>query len=197
MTEETPFNPNSKKGEVRARIATLLLEEIKAKNIVAMIVRSADFYGPSVKQSITYPTVIERLKKGKTAQWIGDPKTVHSFTYTPDAARTVAMLANNETAYNQTWHAITSKERITGIDYVRMACEAAGVKYTGVRNLRTGALKILGLFVPVLGELVEMMYQFEHDYLFDSKKAETTLQIEATTYRSGIQRTLDAEGSEQ
>ena len=29
MTEETPFDPVSKKGEVRARIATMLLKEIK------------------------------------------------------------------------------------------------------------------------------------------------------------------------
>ena len=63
MTEETPFNPNSKKGEVRAKIATMLLEEIRSKNITAMIVRSADFYGPHVIQSITYTTVTQRLKK--------------------------------------------------------------------------------------------------------------------------------------
>jgi hypothetical protein len=31
MTEGTPFNPNSKKGEIRARIATMLLEEINKK----------------------------------------------------------------------------------------------------------------------------------------------------------------------
>ena len=31
MTEETPFNPNSKKGEVRAKISTMLLDEIKER----------------------------------------------------------------------------------------------------------------------------------------------------------------------
>src|SRR5690348_14135112 len=29
MTEETPFNPTSKKGEVRAKVATMLLDEMK------------------------------------------------------------------------------------------------------------------------------------------------------------------------
>src|SRR5690349_10590755 len=44
MTDETPFKPVSKKGEVRAEIATMLLDEIKAGKIKALIARAADFY---------------------------------------------------------------------------------------------------------------------------------------------------------
>jgi nucleoside-diphosphate-sugar epimerase len=51
MTERTPFNPISKKGEVRAKIATMLLDEMRSGNLQAMIVRSADFYGPGAIQS--------------------------------------------------------------------------------------------------------------------------------------------------
>ncbi len=68
MTEETPYNPTSKKGEVRAKIATQLLDEVKAKNLQAMIVRAADFYGPNVLLSIVHSTVTEKLKAGKTPQ---------------------------------------------------------------------------------------------------------------------------------
>ena len=114
MTEETPYNPTSKKGEVRARIATTLLDEIRAGNLTGMIVRGADFYGPNALLSLTYSTVTQKLKASKSAQWIGDPKKIHTFTYTPDAGRSVAMLANSPTAFNQTWHALTSKEKITG-----------------------------------------------------------------------------------
>jgi nucleoside-diphosphate-sugar epimerase len=46
MDENTPVNPCSKKGEVRAKIADYLMSEIKQKNISALIARSADFYGP-------------------------------------------------------------------------------------------------------------------------------------------------------
>ena len=35
------------KGEVRAAIATQLLNEMKAGNIQALIARAADFYGPA------------------------------------------------------------------------------------------------------------------------------------------------------
>jgi nucleoside-diphosphate-sugar epimerase len=94
MTEDTPYNPCSRKGEVRARVATMLMDEVKRGELRGMIVRAADFYGPGAISSVTHVTVNERIKAGKTAQWIGNPKSVHTFTYTPDAARTVALLGN-------------------------------------------------------------------------------------------------------
>lgn len=190
MTEETPFNPRSKKGEVRARIAAMLLDEIKKKNIEGMIVRSADFYGPGAVQSLTYNTVTQRLKAGKSAQWIGDPKAIHSFTYTPDAARTVATLANLPGAFNQTWHALTSPEIITGEEYIRIASEISGQPLKRVMSMKKWSVRLLGLFVPVLREFAEMMYQFEYDYIFDSTKATRALAAQPTSYKIGIGSTL-------
>lgn len=65
MTEGTPYNPCSRKGEVRARIATTLLEAIRRGELQAMIVRAADFYGPGAALSLTHATVTERLKTGR------------------------------------------------------------------------------------------------------------------------------------
>jgi nucleoside-diphosphate-sugar epimerase len=190
MTEQTPFKPNSKKGEVRARIASMLLEEIKQQNIQGMIIRSADFYGPDALLSLTHSTVTSRLKAGKSPQWIGDPKTIHSFTYTPDAGKTIAVLANSPAAVNQTWHALTSKQIISGEEYARIACETIGRPYTGITSMPKFGVRILGLFVPVLREFVEMMYQFESDYIFDSSKAERFMEMTATSYAEGIAMTM-------
>jgi len=189
MTEETPYNPISKKGEVRARIATTLLDEISAGNLTGMIVRGADFYGPNALLSLTYSTVTQKLKANKSAQWIGDPKKIHTFTYTPDAGKCVAMLANSPTAFNQTWHALTSKEKITGEQYVRIACEIMNKSYK-LQALPKFGVRALGLFVPVLREFVEMMYQFENDYLFDSTKFENKFNGQSTLYKEGIAVTL-------
>ena len=46
MTEETAFNPCSLKGEIRAKLATTLMDEWKAGALSCLIGRSADFYGP-------------------------------------------------------------------------------------------------------------------------------------------------------
>jgi nucleoside-diphosphate-sugar epimerase len=189
MTEQTPFNPCSKKGEVRAKVATMLLDEIKAKNLEGMIVRAADFYGPNVLLSLTHSMVTEKVKNKSTSQWFGNPKLIHSFTYTPDAGKSVALLGNTLSAFNQTWHALTSKEKITGEEYVRIACELANRPYK-IQPLSKGMLRLIGLFVPMLREFPEMMYQYENDYLFDSAKIEKAFSIEATSYKAGIAETL-------
>jgi nucleoside-diphosphate-sugar epimerase len=111
MTEDTPYNPTSRKGEVRARIATMFMDEVKSGELRGLIVRAADFYGPGALLSLTHATVTERLKRGRTPQWVGNPKAIHTFTYTPDAARSVALLGNTAAAYGQVWHASTSGNR--------------------------------------------------------------------------------------
>jgi nucleoside-diphosphate-sugar epimerase len=189
MTEDTPYAPCSKKGEVRARIATTLMDEVKRGELQAMIVRAADFYGPGATLSLTHSTVTERLKSGKTPQWVGNAKATHTFTYTPDAGRTVALLGNTTSAYGQVWHALTSKETMSGEAYVRLACELVGKPY-GIQVAPRWLLGIMGLFVPVLRENMEMMYQFEHDYRFDSSKVERAFQLNATSYRDGIAAAL-------
>ena len=191
MTEETPYNPRSRKGEVRARIATMLMDEAKRGELRAMIVRAADFYGPGAVLSLTHATVTERLKAGKTPQWIGNAKAVHTFTYTPDAGRTLALLGNTASAYGQVWHALTSKEPMTGEEYVRLACTLAGRPYR-LQVAPRWLLSIMGLFVPVLRENMEMLYQFEHDYRFDSSKVERAFALTPTAYRDGIAATLQS-----
>ena len=79
MTEETPYNPCSKKGEVRAKIAGMLEEEIKQKSITASIARAADFYGPYAAQnSLPYLFIIDKMLKGKKAQCVATDKTDHT-----------------------------------------------------------------------------------------------------------------------
>ena len=185
MTEETPFNPISRKGEVRAKIATMLLDEMRSGNLRAMIARSADFYGPGVAQSFPHATVFQRLKAGKTPQWIGSAKAVHTFTFTPDAGSALAVLGREPQAYGHTWHLPTSKEPLTGEGFVRLACEMAGRPF-GLQVAPRWMLKLMGIFMPVLLENEEMMYQFEYDYRFDSSKIESAFGIQATPYGQGI-----------
>jgi nucleoside-diphosphate-sugar epimerase len=191
MTEQTPFNPCSRKGEVRARVATMLLDAMRRGELQAMIVRSADFYGPGAQQSFPHATVFSRLAAGKTPQWVGNASALHSFTYTPDVGHALARLGRTPTAWGQTWHVPTSSEPMTGDRFVRLACELAGRPYA-LQAAPRWMLRLLGLFVPVLRENEEMMYQFEHDYRFDSSRTESAFGLGPTSYREGIAAALRA-----
>jgi nucleoside-diphosphate-sugar epimerase len=189
MTEDTPFNPCSRKGEVRAAIAATLLDAMRHRGLTALIARSADFYGPGATNSLIESVVVARLRTGKTPQWVGRPDAVHTFTYTPDAGAALARLTLEPTAWGQTWHLPTSAEAMTGDRLVRLANELAGRPHR-VQVAPRWLLRAMGWFVPILRENDEMMYQFEHDYRFDSRKIERAFGLRATGYREGMQRTL-------
>src|SRR5579863_3608986 len=119
MTEETPYNPASRKGDLRARIATQLMSEVRKGNIVATIARAADFYGPGAdKTSVPNLLVFQRLTKGLRAQWLVNAKVRHSFTYVPDAAKALFLLAHDDNSWNQVWHLPTAAHPFTGAEFI-------------------------------------------------------------------------------
>ena len=188
MTEDTSFNPCSKKGEIRAQIATTLLDEVKAGKLDAMIARSADFYGPHARTSIPNILVFDKLAKGATASWLVSDSMLHSFTYTPDAAKSLALLAVSESAWNQTWHVPTAPNPPVGREFIEMVAKEFGVK-PKYRVLSRPLLKIAGLFDSDVRESYEMLYQSDSEYLFDSTKFSKAFGFEAISYAEGIRRT--------
>jgi nucleoside-diphosphate-sugar epimerase len=190
MTEETPFNPISKKGEVRAAIANQLLQETKTGNLQALIARSADFYGPiGFKTSVPNLLVIQNLVKGKKAQWLGNADQPHSITYVPDAAKALYLLANRPDAFGQTWHLPTDNELITGRRFTQQAA-AAMQKKDGVSVIPGWMLILAGLFNRPMKELYEMNYQNVHPYLFSADKFNKAFGFTPTTYAEGIKETV-------
>jgi nucleoside-diphosphate-sugar epimerase len=129
--------------------------------------------------------VYKNLSKGKKADWFVTADKVHSFTFTPDAARATALLGNTPDAYNQVWHLPTSKEQLTGKDWVELFAHELNVK-AGYRLLPEWMLSILGLFVPVLKEFKEMIYQYDRDYFFNSSKFERRFGESATSPKDAV-----------
>jgi len=191
MTETTPYNPCSRKGEIRAKIATMLEAEMKQDNIKAMIARSADLYGPfATKGSVPYILAIDKLMKGKKAQWLVDVTKSHSFTYTLDCARAMRLLSNREECYNQVWHMPTCNPGITGKTFIELAAKEIGVdpRYT---VLKKWMLIMAGWFDKAVSESVEMLYQSESGYYFDSTKFNSFFRYHPTNYPEGIHETIE------
>jgi nucleoside-diphosphate-sugar epimerase len=188
MTEESPFNPCSKKGEIRAKIATTLINEWQSGALVAMIARSADFYGPDTRNGVPNLLVFEPFAKKQKASWLVNDSVPHSFTYTPDAALSLVQLAERATAWNQTWHVPATPNPVTGKEFIALTAKEFGVapKY---RVLSRPILRLAGLFDPLVAESYEMLYQSDSPYLFDSSKFAREFGFAGTPYADGIRRT--------
>ena len=184
MTEATPFNPNSHKGEVRARIARQLLDAVQAGRVQGLIARAPDFYGPNIGNSIPNMLILDNLKKGKAAQWPGSVDQPHSFIFTPDAGRATALLGNTPAAFGQTWHLPTAAPAITPRQFAEQAAAYYGMpgKITALPKLM---MRVLGLFMEPVRESVEMFYQNDRPFVFDSTKFDQQF-FSATPYAEGI-----------
>lgn len=186
ISETSPVNPTSKKGRVRASIAQQIINAYSSDDIQAMIVRSADFYGPSIEQnSLLTETVIKPLSQDKTANWLMNLHCKHSFTYVPDAAKATALLGNTADAYQQIWHLPTAKHPPTGQEWINAFATVMGKK-ARYRAIKKWMIQLAGVFSPIMSESIEMLYQYDRDYIFDSSKFENKFGIQATPYLKGI-----------
>lgn len=186
MNEETPVNPSSRKGKVRAEIARMIMREVEDGKLTALIARSADFYGPNIKKnSVLNETVFIPLGKGKKANWMSSVNRRHSYTYTPDAGRATAILGNTEDAFNQVWHLPTAANPMTGKEWIETIAAELGVKPKYLVASKW-MIRMAGIFNPVLREMPEMMYQYDRDYVFNSDKFEKRFDFNPTPYVEGI-----------
>lgn len=178
MTEDTEIAPVSRKGKVRALIAGMVNNEFGKGELDALIARAADFYGPGIRNSLFSEVIVNNLLKGKKANWFVSVDKLHNFTYTPDAAKATAFLGNTAEAFNQVWH-LPSSEAFTGKQWIEMVANELNVK-PEIQVASKTILRIMGLFNPIMKEFIEMAYQYDRDYFFDSSKFEKTFGIGAT-----------------
>lgn len=190
MTETTPFNPCSKKGEIRAKIAMMLENEILKKNIYAIIARSADIYGPYASNtSILYVLAIERLMNGRNARWLIDVEKLHSFTYTNDCANGMILLSKSDACFNQTWH-LPTYNPLDGETLIHMIAKDLGTDPDYI-VLNRWMLGILSIFNRTMAESYEMLYKNEDNYYFDSTKFNRFFDYKPKSYFEGIRNTIE------
>jgi nucleoside-diphosphate-sugar epimerase len=185
ITEESPVYPTSKKGEIRAEIDLMLLDQMKTGAIKAIIARAPDFYGIDINKSILMSLIYKNLASGKKAQWMFNAKVKHSFIYTPDAGKAIALLGNTPDAYNQIWNLPTDRRSLTAEQWISLF--AKEMEKSNKYQLIPGwKVRLAGNFVPFLKELFEMRYQFDRNYYFDSIKFEKYFKYSPTKYEVGV-----------
>jgi nucleoside-diphosphate-sugar epimerase len=190
MTEDLPYAATTTKGRIRAAIARSLLEAHHARKLRVTIGRGSDFFGPyATDAAMMGSRVFGRALDGKSAQVVGDPDRLHTFTFIDDFGNALVTLGEREEALGKAWH-VPSPPAITARQFVEAVHRALGkpVKLSRVPRL---AIALAGLFDPNAGELKEMLYQFERDFVMDSSRFDKAFGTQPTSVDQAISATLD------
>ncbi len=184
--EGLPVKSNTKKGALRAALYETAMAAHRAGQVRVTAARPSDYYGKGYM--VTADQLFYPVLAGKAASGIGNPDLPHSFSYTEDVGRALAILGTDDRADGRAWH-VPSAPAITQRAFFEMAYRLAGTsgKVGGINKLM---MRMAGLFIPNAREMIEMMYEFEKPFILDSSAFTRTFGMNATPIEQGLTETL-------
>ncbi len=194
VREDHPRLPHTFKGRMRKEQEDLLLDADRAGTIRGTVLRLPDFYGPGVEKSYLNE-IFTAGAAGKRANLIGPIDRPHEYVYVPDVGPVVVRLLDEPRAHGRVWHlagagTTTAREMIE-----RVERELGHPVKTTVAG--KALLRLLGLFNPLMRELVEMHYLVtEPIILNDSALRELLGPIHKTSYDDGVRAIIGRAASE-
>lgn len=188
LTEQTAFAPVGRKGRVRKEMTDMLLKEMAAGTIEAVICRAPEFYGPGKTQSITNSLIFNAIKEDKKLKVPLRDNKLRSLIWTPDASSATALIGNTPDAFGQTWHLPVDDHKLTYQQFIALVSKIYGkeFRYSVIPKM---AFRIGALFNKNAKELLELLPRYEYDNLFDDSQFRKRFpDFKVTTYRQGIEQ---------
>ncbi|WP_341312367.1 NAD-dependent epimerase/dehydratase family protein [Paraburkholderia sp. IMGN_8] len=190
ITENHPREPHTFKGKMRLAQENLVLAAHGRDGLSTLVLRLPDFYGPGIERSLLNG-VFEGAAHGKRAQMIGPVDVPHEFIYLPDIGPVVEKLTRTSEAYGRWWH-LAGAGTITQREVAKQAYALAGREPKLTVAGKT-LLRVLGLFNPLMRELVEMNYLMTDPVVLDDTALSTLIgSIAKTSYEDGIRQSFPA-----
>ena len=169
MNEDTPMNPCSRKGEIRAREAQRLFEADQRGEVRATAARASDYYGPGGTLSHVGDQFWKPVIAGKNGRVLVNPDAIHTYHYIPDVVAGLATLGTAEDdAYGKPWMLPCSPPETLRALVARFSRHMG--REVGITAMPRWAIKGIGLFVPILREVDEMLYQWDEPFVIDDRR---------------------------
>ncbi len=158
MDQHTPVRPTSPLGQVRAQLWQMLVES----GVDATELRASDYFGPGAgKLAHAGDRLVQPIKQGRTAWVFGNPQAKHSWSYLPDIAECLAILATSPQLSGQYWIG-----PISGNASLQEFAELVrpGAK---VRQLPRLVIKLMALFSPMMKAVLSGAYMHDEQFIAD------------------------------
>jgi nucleoside-diphosphate-sugar epimerase len=189
MTEDTPLRPAGEKGRTRVLMSDMLLDAHAGGRVRATIGRASDYFGPRGLGSWMGDRVFYPALNNKPAQTMGDPDAPHTYTYLPDIASGLVMLAERPEADGEVWH-LPAAETLTTREFIERIYDETGGE-PRISVLSKTMLSVVGLFNPMVRELRETHYQFAEPFILDDGKFKAAFGDLSTPLSQAIPATVD------
>ena len=190
VREDHPREPHTFKGRMRKAQEDLLLDAHAEGTIAATVLRLPDFYGPSVDKSFLHSAFVAAVNGG-VANLIGPIDPPHEFVFVPDVGPVVARLVETSAAQGQVWHlagAGVTTQRAIVEEIEQQVGHPIRIRVAGKTMLR-----LIGLFNPLMREMVEMHYLLTDPLLMDDGALQGLIgPLHRTPYTEGIRGCLAA-----
>lgn len=172
IREDSRPAPITRKGQLRVEIEAMLEQAADAGTCRVMTVRLPDFWGPNVLNAGVQP-IFEGALKGKAMPWLINADIPHQSVYTKDAAEIIVrlMLRPDSSDGHSVWN--YGGTTLPSMRWFFGQIAALTGKPLNVQVHSRLAIRFLGLFVPVIREVKEMLYLYGNTVLLDDAKVRT------------------------
>jgi nucleoside-diphosphate-sugar epimerase len=190
VSETHPRAPHTRKGRYRLEQEDLVFAAHDPHGLQTLVLRPPDFYGPNAANSET-AYALANIAAGKPADLLSPISTPHEWVYVPDIAPVVAGLFERPDAFGTAYN-LAGPGTLTSREFYEKLFAAAGKPFR-YREAGPFLLRVIGLFNPLMRELVEMAYLHETPVILDDAKLRAVLgEIHKTPYDEGIRATVAA-----
>ncbi len=152
-------------------------------------VRASDLFGPGMHASALGAHVFARAVAGKGPRGFGDLDAPHTWTFVADAGAALAAAGTAERP-----PAVVHVPSASPRSYRQVTDDLAGLvgKPLSASATPPWMLRVLGWFVPPVGAMVEMGYEFDAPFVVADQVAREELGLGETPWTEALRTTVEA-----
>jgi nucleoside-diphosphate-sugar epimerase len=181
FNEDSPTNPCSRKGEIRARATELLFDAHRRGAVRMTSGRASDFYGPGGRLTNFGSFLWRPALAGGTGRVVMPLDAVHTYHYIPDVAAGLHVLGTAQGAdVEGRWWMLPCQPAGTARQLINRLAAALGQPLR-VTELPGWIAAAMGLFMPFMRELREMRYQWQEPFICDDRRFRERFAAEPTS----------------
>jgi nucleoside-diphosphate-sugar epimerase len=186
VDETHPRDPHTFKGCMRKEQEDIALGAHSAR-LQTLVLRLPDFYSADAENSIAME-IFKAARDGHGAPVFSPIDAPHEWIYTPDVGPVVCELLGRSDAFGTAYN-LAGAGTITTREFATQVFEQFGMS-PKFRPITPSLLKVLGIFNPLMKELVEMNYLQSNPVILDDAKLRRSIgPIKKTSYAEGITQT--------